>query len=119
MIFEALAENPLKSYTDCRRALQDLVRPYEGLRSPGGARLRCGPPGATFRGSAAEMEGCSLGQARLQGANLRKANLKAAQLAGADLNVLVMVGGKVGTIARTCTKGRNPQHVGNVFERPA
>jgi hypothetical protein len=57
MIFEALAENPLKSYTDCRRALQDLVRPYEGLRSPGGARLRCGPPGATFRSSTAEMEG--------------------------------------------------------------
>jgi len=57
MIFETLSANPLETYSDCRGALQELVKPYEGLLSPGGARVESGPPGATFRDSAAGMEG--------------------------------------------------------------
>jgi hypothetical protein len=57
VIYRPLSANPLKSYSDCTGALLDIVRPYEPLLSPGGARLECGPPGATFRNSAVGLEG--------------------------------------------------------------
>lgn len=57
MIFSKLYNNPLTGISGCRKALLDSAGPYEALRSPGGAGIETGLPGATFSPKAVSLEG--------------------------------------------------------------
>jgi hypothetical protein len=52
-----MADNPLVTKDDARRAVVDLVEPVVGHLSPGGARARLGSYGAHFAQRVAELEG--------------------------------------------------------------
>ncbi len=52
-----LAGNPLVTRADVQRAARDCYAPLLAHVSPGGARVRLGPAGATFDPTAAELEG--------------------------------------------------------------
>ncbi len=52
-----LAGNPLRTREDVQRAARDCYHPLLAHLSPGGARARLGPAGASFDPAAAELEG--------------------------------------------------------------